>query len=99
MAILLDSRSDIQGIGKFELPWDKIVAELKRAPKNAKKIAAQMKKKDTAPAAETDQPGTSLPAQYDPSPKGMSMNTKIGIGLAGLGVVTLAGILIMKLRK
>ena len=94
MAILLDSRSDISGLNSL---WDKIIAEAKRVPKNAAKLAAKVKKPSAA--AETDQPGTSLPAQHDPSPKGMSMNTKIGIGLAGLGVMTLAGILIMRMRK
>jgi len=99
MAILLDSRSDISGLDKSL--WDKIVAEVKRVPKNAAKMAAKAKSlKKPGTSAETDQSSTaSTPVQYEPQGTGMSMNTKIGIGLAGLGIVTLAGILLMKMRK
>lgn len=97
MAILLDSRSDISGLDKSL--WEKVVAEVKRVPKNVAKIAAKVKSAKKDKSAATDQPGVSVPVQYSPEGRGMSINTKIGIGLAGLGVVTLAGILIMKLRK
>ena len=97
MAILLDSRSDISGLNGF---WDKIIAEAKRAPKNVKKIAAKVKSmKKAEPAAATDQPSFSTPVSNTQEPRGMSTNTKIGIGLAGLSVVTLASVLIMKMRK
>jgi hypothetical protein len=97
MAILLDSRSDISGLNSL---WDKVVAEAKRAPKNVKKIAAKVKSmKKPEAAAETNQTSVATPVSDTQEPQGMSMNTKIGIGLAGVGVVTLAGILIMKLRK
>ena len=99
MAILINSRSDISGLDKSL--WDKIVAEARRVPKNVAKVAAKaksLKKPDTS--AETDQSSTaSMPVQYEPQGTGMSTSTKIGIGLAGLGVVTLAGILLLKVRK
>ena len=102
MALLLDSRSDISGLDKSL--WDKVIAEVKRVPKNVAKIAAKAKslQKEKESAAAIDQTGASqgYPVQYAPNaPQGMSTNMKIGIGLAGLGVVTLVGILIMKMRK